>query len=70
VQWCARDDKLSYVVHRMMSRPASGLAAPFGGYFTLIDGRGQIAVQYDLKAYSKKIRNVKSNCLDLGLAHE
>jgi hypothetical protein len=29
-------------------------------YFTLIDGQTQIAVQYDLEAYGKKIRKVKA----------
>ena len=39
-------------------------------YFTLIDGLVQIAVPYDPKAHGKKIRNVKSSCLDVGLAHD
>jgi hypothetical protein len=42
----------------------------FSSYFSLIDGLVQIAVPYDPKACGKKNRNVKSNCLDVGLAHD
>jgi hypothetical protein len=41
----------------------------FSNYFTLIEGLVQIPDPYDPKAYGKKIKNVKSYCLEVGLAH-
>ena len=53
-----------------MSRPASGFASHFSSYFILSDVRVQSAIQYDLKAYGKKSRKIKSTCSDVGLANE